>query len=91
MTAPLDHRETSDRYHGELFRDGDYRVVVCRDGIQWLFQKRAGPEKYGAGARWVSIGYFTTRQALTRAWTGKTGRVNLGSRHLPRVLKRRAA
>ena len=87
MTALLDRRETSDRYQGELFRDGDYRVVVCRDGIQWLLQRR---KKSRAGALWAAIGYLTTSKALTRAWTGKTGRVHPDMHRLPRVLKRRA-
>lgn len=89
MTAPLDHRETSDRYHGELFRDGDYRVVTCRDGIQWLIQQqRAGNQPVGAA--WDTFAYCITRKALTRPWTGKTGRIHPELEQLPRVLKRRA-
>ena len=89
MTAPLDHRETSDCYHGELFRDGDYRVAVCRDGIQWLLQRKTHARS-PAGARWESIAYCTTQKALTRLWTGKNGRIHPELQRLPRVLKRRA-
>lgn len=67
--APLDHRETADRYRGEIFRKGRFRVILCRDGIQWILQRKKG----GAGARWQALGYFTTRKALTRLWTASTG------------------
>jgi hypothetical protein len=69
MNVPLDHRETADLYQGEVFRKGRFRVVLCRDGIQWILQR----EKSGAGARWQAIGYYTTRKALNRLWTAATG------------------
>jgi len=69
MTAPLDHRETADLYRGEIFRKDRFRVILCRDGIQWILQR----EKRGAGARWQAFGYRTTRIALTRLWTASTG------------------
>lgn len=72
MTQLLDHRETSDAYVGELFRDGNHRVTVCRDGIQWLFQHRRSGKK-GGTPKWDTLGYFTTRAALNRAWTLKFG------------------
>lgn len=60
-----DHRESSDRYRGELFRDGGIRVVECRDGIQWLLQRCRGG-KSPAGGAWRSIAFCTTRKALIR-------------------------
>jgi len=72
MTRPLNHHETSDTYVGELFRAGDHRVAVCRDGIQWLFQRqRSG--KTGGASKWDTLGYYTTRAALHRDWTRKFG------------------
>lgn len=62
---PPDHRETDDNYRGEVFRRGDHRVVLCRDGIQWIIQRR----RKGAGERWKALGYCTTRKALIRLWT----------------------
>ena len=64
MNAPLDHRETSDRYLGEIHRQGQYRVILCKDGIQWIIQR----QKRGAAARWQALGYCTSREALLRLW-----------------------
>lgn len=58
------HCEESDSYRGELFRLGRYRVAVCRDGLQWLYQRQGGQFKTG-GARWRTLGYCVTRNALT--------------------------
>ena len=55
-----DHRETAETYGGELFRLGRYRVAVCRDGIQWLFQRQR-PSKSAGGAAWDTLGYCATR------------------------------
>jgi hypothetical protein len=35
-----DTRERSDTYQGEIIRSGTLRVAVCRDGIQFLLQRR---------------------------------------------------
>ena len=64
MNIPLDHRETSDCYHGELFRQGDCRVIICTDDIQWIVQR----QKSGPGTAWRALGYCTTRQAVMRLW-----------------------
>ena len=67
-----DHRESADSYRGEVIRDGSYRVAVCRDGIQWLFQ-RQDPEKPLAGARWRTLGYCRWRTTLERLWREHAG------------------
>jgi hypothetical protein len=57
--------ETSDTY-GEIVAilDQRHRVIVCKDGIQWITQRR----KSGGAARpWRAMGYYTTRKALIRA------------------------
>jgi hypothetical protein len=67
-TGPLprtDHRETAENYSGELFRHGIYRVAVCRDGIQWLFQRQR-PKFPAGGAAWDTLGYCVTKSGLTR-------------------------
>ena len=74
MNGLNEHRETRDAYVGELFRHGNYRVAVCKDGIQWLFQRRR-PSFRAGGAAWDTIGYFTTRNALIRLYRAKTGAV----------------
>jgi hypothetical protein len=66
MTVLLDHRETSNRYHGELVRQGNYRVILCKDSIQWILQRQKG----GPGAAWRALGYCATHEALMRLWAG---------------------
>lgn len=67
--AMIEHHETQDGYRGEVFRHGRFRVIVCKDGIQWILPRKKG----GAGRRWQALGYFTTRVALSRLWTASTG------------------
>ena len=62
---PTSHRETAEDYRGELFRHGIYRVAVCRDGIQWLFQRQR-PRFPAGGAAWDTLGYCVTKSGLTR-------------------------
>ena len=64
MNVHFDGRETSDLYHGELFRQGHYRVILCKDGIQWIIQR----QDKAAGARWRSLSYCTARESLIRLW-----------------------
>lgn len=90
MIALLDHRETSDRYQGELLREGKFRLAVCRDGIQWLIQQKTHAESL-AGARWKSVGYVTTRKALTRLWLNNTGGIHPKLAQLPEFINRRTA
>ncbi len=70
--APIDHREEADNYRGEVFRHGDFRVAVCRDGIQWLFQRRRATRTVG-GAAWRTLGYCVTRKALARLYQAHIG------------------
>ncbi len=57
--------ETADAYHQVVLvlRD-NWRVIVCRDGRQWILQRR---KKGGAERPWRAVGYFRTRDALLRA------------------------
>jgi hypothetical protein len=57
--------ESADNYRGELFRMGRYRVAVCTDNIQWLYQRVRGYRACGA-ARWETVGYCTERKAVLR-------------------------
>ena len=57
-------QETSDECQGVIAWLGfEHRVIVCRDGIQWIAQRR---KKGGAERPWRSLGYFRSREALTR-------------------------
>ncbi|MCK8485539.1 hypothetical protein MUY21_16010 [Aliiroseovarius sp. S2029] len=64
-SVDLSVRETSDNYRSELFRMGQYRVIVCRHGLQWVLQKQRFKTSV-LGAAWRNIGYYTTKTALIR-------------------------
>ncbi len=82
-----DHLEEADNYRGELFRHGKYRVAECRDGIQWLLQRQSGARTVG-GARWRSLAYCTTRNALTRLYQAHSGSVAPELAELPETINR---
>lgn len=42
-----------------------WRVIVCRDGLQWVLQRHDG-QRHGR-ARWTGTRYFRTREALIAA------------------------
>lgn len=60
-----DSRETAETYRGELFRLGRYRVAVCRDGFQWLYQRKRAVIS-PRGVAWNTVGYCVSRNALAR-------------------------
>ena len=59
-------RETSDFYRGVIaILASRWRVVTCRNGIQWILQKRtAEPVHEGI---WRGQSYFTSREVLLAA------------------------
>ncbi|MES0861570.1 hypothetical protein ABLN87_04360 [Ruegeria sp. SCPT10] len=69
-----DNRECSDTYSEIVCATDKYRVVVCKDTIQWIIQRRR-PAKQPAGRAWNAIGYCATRHALLRLWRKHMGSV----------------
>lgn len=54
--------ESADNYQGVLWPlSAEYRLAVCKHGIQWLVQKRY---KTAMGYAWRSISYHRTKEAL---------------------------
>src|SRR5687768_8090094 len=47
-----------DEAYPEIVRVGDLRVIECRDGIQWILQRRR------RDGRWIDLGYFRNRDVL---------------------------
>lgn len=64
--------EASDNYPGEIIRVGRYRVIVCKNGEQWIVQKQASSAGAQTGRTWKAIGYHLTRKPLTRVWQEKS-------------------
>lgn len=73
MNAQPDFRETSDGYSDEICRAGGHRVIVCRDGIQWIIQRITRASGGPPRASWRAVAYLTTRQGLERLWAAHTG------------------
>ena len=59
-------RESQDDYVNVIYTNGDHRVALCRDGLQWLLQKHSGQH-------WKSISFCVTATALAREWRNKVG------------------
>lgn len=72
LRSNRDTREAAENYRGEVFRFGDWRVVVCRNEIQWIVQRRTRNGRPDTG-RWEAVGFFLTRVALVRLWRAATG------------------
>lgn len=67
--------ETADNYYGVIVHlTARHRVVICKDAIQWILQRR----KNGDAKRpWRGVGYFRTRDALIRVSATLCGRYHL--------------
>ena len=60
------HQETADSYAAVVAQLNDqWRVIECRDGIQWILQRRDGQR--AGQPRWMGVRYFRTREALITA------------------------
>ncbi|WP_108819189.1 hypothetical protein [Pseudovibrio sp. Alg231-02] len=60
--APSKQESHAD-YAGIVVQQGRWRVIVCRDGIQWIIQKG---DLTRDGWRWTGKSYCRTRKALLR-------------------------
>lgn len=73
--TPRQHHETADCCWGIVARlCGDWRVIVCRDALQWILQRRK--DQRGGQARWAAVRYLPTRDALLRASHLFCGRID---------------
>lgn len=58
-------RETADNYPCVVARlNDDWRVITCRNGIQWVLQRRG--DRGSGPAQWKGVSYCQTREALKR-------------------------
>jgi len=59
------HRERDDDYTRVIAQlNSRWRVIVCKDGIQWIVQKRDGTRD--GRPRWTGVSYHLERKALIR-------------------------
>ena len=58
------HRERDDNYAHVIANPSPrWRIIMCRDGVQWIIQKK---EASHAGP-WRAEGYYTCRESLIKA------------------------
>ena len=65
------HRERDDDYHRVVYVSDGWRVIVCKDGIQWIVQSRRRSAR--RQVEWKGRSYCTTLTALLRDWRRHTG------------------
>lgn len=69
------HRERDDAYrYVVVWLNEHWRVIECRDGIQWILQRSDG-ERHGQ-TRWSGRSYCRTRNALIRASRDLAGEID---------------
>jgi hypothetical protein len=68
------HQETASTYLGLIAQlNEQWRVVVCKDGIQWILQRR---DAQRAGrVRWTGASYHCERKSLLRVSRALCGRI----------------
>jgi len=70
------HRESADDYLRVVaILNARWRVIACRDGIQWILQRRNAPET-ARGDDWRGRSYCRTREALIRCTCAVAGEIN---------------
>jgi hypothetical protein len=67
--------ESAEGYPTIAKLNGRFRVIVCRDGIQWILQARHGPET-GLKPVWDSQSYCRTSEALIRCCKAHAGAID---------------
>lgn len=67
-----DRRECSDNYNKIVHSTDKLRVIECREGSQWIIQRRRRG-KQPAGRAWNAVGYYVSRDALLRLWRKHMG------------------
>jgi hypothetical protein len=66
LPQPPSHRERDDNYAKVIAQLGPrWRVIICKDGIQWILQQRSVP--FPNTGTWSGKSYSTTRDALIAA------------------------
>jgi hypothetical protein len=65
--------EESDDYPVVARLSGTARVIVCRNGLQWILQLRAGQRS--GRPRWASRSFCCTREALVRCAREHAGEI----------------
>lgn len=69
------HREGDENYRKVVVRLNEHwRVIECRDGIQWILQRSDGERR--GWTRWSARSYCRSKNALIRACRTSTGEID---------------
>jgi hypothetical protein len=72
----ISRRESDENYYGIVTRLNDaWRVIECRDGIQWILQRRFRAETADKPP-WTGRSYCRTSQALRRCTSQHAGDID---------------
>ncbi len=82
------HRERDDTYRDVMLERGCWRLIRCKDGIQWIIQNRAPGCLRSNG--WRGISFHLHRESLIRDWRRLSGWDGLELMALPEVCRREA-
>lgn len=80
------HRERDDTYRDVILERGNWRVIRCKDGIQWIVQKRAPGCLRSDG--WRGVSFHLHRNSLIREWRKCSGWEGHELLVLPEVFRR---
>ncbi|MBR1212055.1 hypothetical protein [Bradyrhizobium sp. JYMT SZCCT0180] len=71
----MSDRETADDYPRIVaVLNSAWRVIECRDGLQWILQRRGSPER-ARGDDWRGRSYCRTKEALLRCTREYAGEI----------------
>lgn len=85
--SPTAHHESADDYAGVVCQLGQFRVAVCRDNRQWLYQRRRR-RAARVGPAWDTLGYCATRAGLIQLHRAHGGGDESAIRALPATITR---
>ena len=82
----VSHRERDDAYHTVIVRlNGSWRVIVCKDGIQWVLQFVKISRR---GSNWRARSFHRSRDALIRVTANSAGEIQPNSMAVLEALPR---
>jgi hypothetical protein len=76
--APKNCPAESDSTYPHIQLNSRWRVVACRDRVQWILQRQHGPgePERPAATRWEGRAYCRTREGLTRSCRAYSGPID---------------
>jgi hypothetical protein len=78
FAADNSRRESADEYGRVIVQfNARWRVIECRDRIQWILQRIDG-ERHGK-KRWTGRSYCRTREGLTQACRMSVGEIDINA------------